>query len=74
MPPIIDKEKCTGCGQCDMACPIDVLAVDPAEQVAYARYPEECWHCGSCRQECPVGCLEIKFPLPMLLSAGVIPY
>jgi len=74
MPPVIDEKRCTGCGQCEDACPIDVLAIDPERQVAYARYPDECWHCGSCRQECPAGCLEIRSPLRMLLCAGHIPY
>ncbi|MHB1407074.1 MAG: 4Fe-4S dicluster domain-containing protein [Desulfitobacteriaceae bacterium] len=74
MPPVIDKDICTGCGQCDLACPIDVLAIDSTLQVAYPAYPDECWHCGSCRQECPVGCLEINFPLRMLICAGGIPY
>jgi NAD-dependent dihydropyrimidine dehydrogenase PreA subunit len=72
MPPLVDIDRCTGCGQCADACPVDVLAVD--RDVCIVVYPDECWHCGSCRQECPAGCLEIVFPLRMLLCAGGVPY
>ena len=74
MPPVINAEQCTGCGLCEDSCPIDVLYLDADKKVAYVRYPDECWHCGSCRQECPAGCLEIKFPLRMLLCSGGIPF
>ena len=72
MPPVINLDKCIGCGQCENSCPIDVLAMDPANGLPLVLYPDECWHCGSCRQECPAGCLEIVFPLRMLLCAGTV--
>jgi NAD-dependent dihydropyrimidine dehydrogenase PreA subunit len=53
---------------------LDVLYMDPEENRAYVKYPEECWHCGSCRQDCPEGAIEIRFPLRMMVSAGVVPY
>jgi adenylylsulfate reductase subunit B len=74
MPPVINKELCTGCGTCEDSCPLDVLYMDSEENKSYVKYPEECWHCGSCRQDCPEGAIEIRFPLRMMVSAGVVPY
>lgn len=66
MPPVIDAEKCTGCGICDLHCPLDVLSMDPMEKVSCVKYPEECWHCGSCRQDCPAQAIDIVFPEDMI--------
>lgn len=74
MPPVINQEICAGCGTCEDACPLDVIYMDPEENRPFVKYPEECWHCGSCRQDCPENAIEIRFPLRMMVSAGVIPY
>jgi len=74
MPPVIDKALCTGCGTCEDSCPIDVIYTDDDNGKSLIKYPEECWHCGSCRQECPEDAIEIRFPLRMIVSAGVVPY
>jgi len=74
MPPIIDKEICKSCGVCEDRCPLDVIYMNQEAQMPYIKYPEECWHCGSCRQECPEGAIQIRFPMRMLVSAGLAPY
>ncbi len=74
MPPVINLEMCSGCGECDNACPIDVIAMDQKNNTAYVRYPDECWHCGSCRQECTTGSIKIVFPLRLLLCSGGLPF
>jgi NAD-dependent dihydropyrimidine dehydrogenase PreA subunit len=51
-----------------------VLYMDSEENKSYVKYPEECWHCGSCRQDCPERAIEIRFPLRIMVSAGVVPY
>jgi len=55
MPPVINKELCTGCGTCEDSCPLDVIYMDDEENKSFVKYPDECWHCGSCRQDCPKG-------------------
>lgn len=68
MPPIIDMEKCSGCGLCDAICPADAIYMKISEEkeFPYLKYPDECWHCGSCRQDCPEEAIEIQFPPDML--------
>ena len=68
MPPVIDMEKCTGCGLCDSICPADTIYMATSKEgdTPYLKYPEECWHCGSCRQDCPEEAIEIEFPPDML--------
>lgn len=64
MPPVIDRDKCNGCGLCDSHCPLDVIYMEG--EIPEVAYPEECWHCGACRQDCPTGAVSIEFTLGML--------
>jgi len=74
MPPVIEKELCTGCGICEDSCPLDVIYMNEEGSRPIIKYPEECWHCGSCRQDCPEEAITIRFPLRIMVSAGIIPY
>ena len=38
MPPVFDRDKCNGCGVCDVNCPVDVIAMDE-ENKATSPYP-----------------------------------
>ena len=60
MIPIVDKEACTGCGNCVEACPPQALSLkdDKAELRA-----ELCEECGFCAPECPVEAINIPFPV-----------
>ncbi len=56
----IDTEKCTGCGNCDTGCPIDIFRLDDKSGKAYAAYPEQCWNCGACEWDCPEGAIKVE--------------
>ncbi|MBW1800372.1 MAG: ferredoxin family protein [Deltaproteobacteria bacterium] len=68
MPPVIDKNNCTKCGQCIEMCSEDVFYGSEKKNVPAVAYPEECWHCNACVNACPVeGAIRLRIPLPMMV-------
>jgi len=64
----LDREKCTGCGQCVEVCPRSVLAM--RERKAQIRDRDSCIECGACQKNCAfnavsvlsgVGCAQALF-------------
>ena len=61
----VDVELCKGCELCAVACPLDVLKLQPKEvnnrgyHYAYMHNPEACIGCASCAMVCPDGCIEV---------------
>jgi pyruvate ferredoxin oxidoreductase delta subunit len=48
--PVVDPEKCIGCGICEMYCPeASVKILDQKAQIDY----DYCKGCGVCANECP---------------------
>lgn len=62
---IINEERCKGCDLCVVACPVDVLALQPKEvnnrgyHFAYPKDAEKCIGCAACATVCPDGCIEV---------------
>lgn len=54
--PIVDEEKCLGCGGCMENCPLGAMELD--DRGGYDKkaklYPENCCACHSCEPMCPV--------------------
>ena len=46
----VNKEKCTGCGSCVEACPVEAIKLENEKAVIDE---EECTECGVCVDECP---------------------
>lgn len=68
MPPVIDKEKCTKCGQCVDVCPSDVFFGSKKREVPRITYPEECNHESACVLSCPIkGAIRLRIPLGMMV-------
>jgi ferredoxin len=60
--PIIDKEKCTGCGLCTIDCPTKALVISQmSEKETYQLLflKETCNACGVCETSCPENCLQL---------------
>ena len=60
--PLIDKEKCTGCGLCTIDCPARALTIDQSDgrdtyQLLFRQ--EACDACGVCEKSCPENCLQL---------------
>jgi NAD-dependent dihydropyrimidine dehydrogenase PreA subunit len=55
-----DREKCTGCGICVAACPMDVIRLDESNGKAVVAYPDDCVACWGCESFCPVVAIDIS--------------
>ena len=55
--PVIDKEKCIGCGQCVLHCPDGCVKLkDKKAEVNY----DYCKGCGICSKICPVNAIKME--------------
>jgi ferredoxin len=63
--PAVDRERCTGCGTCVEACPVEAMALasasDPHKpKMKKARVSEKlCLGCGVCVRACPAASLRL---------------
>ncbi|MGI5907056.1 MAG: 4Fe-4S binding protein [Christensenellales bacterium] len=48
--PVVDEQKCIGCGACAKACRFNAMAVVKGRVLIF---PEVCHHCGACVIACP---------------------
>lgn len=56
MAAVVDAEKCSACGDCVEACPLDALSVP--EKVAVVD-ESACGDCGACVDACPNGAITV---------------
>ncbi len=52
----VDREKCTGCGQCEKACPMQISPVRETNHL-------ECIRCGECKEICSACAITSGFSL-----------
>jgi NAD-dependent dihydropyrimidine dehydrogenase PreA subunit len=57
--PLIDKQRCTGCGVCVECCP--TRAVDLCGGKAFIARPADCTFCEICETYCPTGAIGRPF-------------
>lgn len=68
MPPVINQEKCVGCGICADICPLQVFRFKKSESaVPVVKRPYECWHCNACVLDCKAGAIELRVPMTHML-------
>ena len=59
--PVIDQEKCDGCGLCVSVCTCGALVL--VENVITAIETEECGWCTQCEAVCPTGAISCPFEI-----------
>ena len=59
--PLIDMERCTGCGLCVERCPGGV--VEMADARPAVRRPEACTYCGDCEALCPTEAIALQYEI-----------
>ena len=55
---LVDKEKCTGCGECRNTCPKGPK-IWKINKIAHASNLEFCHVCTICASKCPEGAIEV---------------
>ncbi|KNZ41191.1 DUF362 domain-containing protein [Acetobacterium bakii] len=64
--PVVDKDKCIGCGICEESCPLEKKAIKMVDRKR-RRYPlyyyNRCIRCYCCQEMCPEGAISVKTPL-----------
>lgn len=55
---IVDKDKCTGCGECVDVCPVSVYELQNNKSVPVNA--EDCIGCEACVEVCPVDAITIE--------------
>ncbi len=59
MPPIIDTEKCIGCGACLNICPYNLVLMENYKAI-FNDDDAECTNCGNCVEKCPQEVITIR--------------
>jgi NAD-dependent dihydropyrimidine dehydrogenase PreA subunit len=62
MPPIINHEKCDGCGGCIFQCGAMALKFNYKSYKVYLHLPKTCVDCFICENYCPRQAITIKLP------------
>ena len=57
MYPIVDQEKCNGCGNCAEICPSEVYEIEGDK--SNPTHPEDCIECWACVNQCPTESIQL---------------
>ena len=58
MYPVVDQEKCNGCGNCAEICPSEVYEME--EDKSNPVRPEDCIECWACVTQCQAESIQLN--------------
>lgn len=64
--PVVDKDKCIGCGICEKSCPLENKAIKMVHRKRRSYplyYYDRCIRCYCCQEMCPEAAISVKTPL-----------
>ncbi len=67
--PVVDPDRCTGCGLCVRVCPSQALEMK--EAAAAITHPEACNYTGHCERICPVQAITRPFQIVFVRAKGL---
>jgi Fe-S-cluster-containing hydrogenase component 2 len=69
--PYIEEEKCFGCMNCVVACPMGVLIEPYIGMIPLIKRPQECTGCKRCEDACPFDALKVLGTNLILFKEGL---
>jgi thioredoxin reductase (NADPH) len=61
--PIVDAERCDGCGRCVEVCPEGALQLATGSPTMVT--DDRCDYCGLCEEACPAGAIALVYEIVM---------
>lgn len=58
----VSIEKCTGCGKCEIICPVEIFTIKEKKAVIDPDYKKKCLECGHCWVICPQDAIDFWYP------------
>ncbi|ADE37015.1 MAG: 4Fe-4S dicluster domain-containing protein [Methanohalophilus sp.] len=63
MPPVVDKDKCIGSGECAEVCPTEVFDLEEdsnGDTKSVVSRPDDCIECELCVDACPADAIVLE--------------
>lgn len=70
--PLVDHQRCTGCGRCVAACGLHLLSLEPVrwEKFAVLDDARRCTGCSDCAVVCPFRAITMRASTPAAHPPG----
>ena len=64
--PVVQAQRCTGCGRCVGACPANLLSLEVVrwKKSAVLHQADQCTGCSACALVCPFRAIAMRRPSP----------